>query len=149
MVRRIDEEDISKYISLNEMAIINPKLCKQLSIQVEIEQRDEEPIPHVHVYLDKTRDKRNCAYIRLDKPEYCTHHKEGKHLDRKQKKEFIQLMTQISRGNVIYDNYGNMIPANGYQSAVNIWSETYEDGDLSKFALDENGIIKTLDYSNL
>ena len=48
---------IGEFESLNEMAIINPKMCKQLSIQVEVEQRDEGPVPHVHVYLDKTRNK--------------------------------------------------------------------------------------------
>ena len=46
---------IGEFESLNEMAIINPKMCKQLSIQVEVEQRDEGPVPHVHVYLDKTK----------------------------------------------------------------------------------------------
>ena len=131
------------------MAIINPRLCKQLSIQVEIEQRDEGPIPHVHVYLDKTRNPKNCAFIRLDKPEYCKHHKDGKHLNKKQKQEFIELMNHTAKGIVIYNEEGSMFPANGYQSAVMIWSETYEDGDLSKFTLDETGIIITPDYSKL
>ena len=149
MITIKNEDNLNENISLVEMAIINPKMCKQLSIQVEVEQRDEGPVPHVHVYLDKTRNKKNCSFVRLDKPEYCTHHKDGKPLNRKQKTEFIELMNHIAKGAVIYDKDGNMLPANGYQSAVMIWSETYEDGDLSKFTLDENGLIVTPDYSNL
>lgn len=43
----------------------------------------------MHVYLDKHRDARNCSYIRLDKPEYSTHHgDECKKLNKKQKKIF-------------------------------------------------------------
>ena len=137
---------IGEFESLNEVTIINPKMCKQLSIQVEVEQRDEGHVPHVHVYLDKTRNKKNCAYIRLDVPEYCTHHKDGKHLSRKQKEEFIELMESMIRGAAIYDNDGNMLQANGYQNAVMIWSETWENGSLEKFKLDENGIIVTPNY---
>lgn len=144
MIRVINENE-----SLNEMAIINPKMCKQLSIQIEVEQRDEGHVPHVHVYLDKTRNKKNCAYIRLDKVGYCTHHKDGKHLDKDQKKQFLEVMNSVVRGSVIYDKDDNMIQANGYQTAVMIWANTWEDGNLSKFNLDENGVIVQLDYSTL
>ena len=72
MVKRIYNENQS----LKEMAIINPRLCNQLTIQVEIEQRDEGPIPHVHVYHDKTRNPKECSYIRLDKCAYSEHHKD-------------------------------------------------------------------------
>ena len=135
--------------SLLEMAIINPKVCKQLSIQVEIEQRDEGPIPHVHVYLDKTRNPKNCAFVRLDKCEYSDHHKNGKTLNKKQKAEFIELMESMSGSHVMEDKKGNLVRANGYQSAVLIWSETYEDEKLDKFNVDDNGIIQTIDYRNL
>lgn len=131
-----------------EMAIINPKMCKQLSIQVEVEQRDEGYVPHVHVYLDKTRNKKNCAYVRLDKPEYCTHHKDGKTLDKKQKEEFIKLMSSMTNL-FIEDNNGNHVKLNWYQNAVIIWSETYEDGNLSKFQLNDDGTIMSIDYSCL
>ena len=53
------------------MEIINPVLCKNSSIEIEVEQRNEVIIPHMHVYLDKTRDPKNCAYVRLDKAEYA------------------------------------------------------------------------------
>lgn len=74
---------ISENKHIVEIAIINPKMCKQLSIQVEIEQRDYGSIQHFHVYLDNTRNKKNCSYIRLDIPEYCCHHKDGKKLNKK------------------------------------------------------------------
>lgn len=48
------------------MSVINTQLCKQLSVQIEVEQGDEGRIPHMHIYLDKHRDARNCGYIRLD-----------------------------------------------------------------------------------
>jgi len=133
---------------LNEMAIINPRLCKQLSIQVEIEQRDEGPVPHVHVYLDKTRNPKNCAFVRLDKPEYCTHHKDGKKMNKQQKKEFIQLMGSPC-DNFLPDINGNPVKVNWYQNAVHIWSETYEDGSFKKFKTDFNGIPIPPDYSTL
>ena len=132
---------------LIEMAIINPKMCKNLSIQVEIEQRDEGPVPHFHVYLDNTRNKKNCAYVRIDEADYCTHHKDGKTLNKKQKKEFIDLMKSDS-GKFLADNNGNPVRATWYQIAVSIWVETYED-DYSKFNLDSRGIPVMPNYNNL
>ena len=46
---------------LNEMAIINPKMCKQLTIQVGVKQKDEGEIPHIHVYHGKTRNHKKCS----------------------------------------------------------------------------------------
>ena len=148
MITIKNEDNLNENISLVEMAIINPKMCKQLSIQVEVEQRDEGPVPHVHVYLDKTRNKKNCSFVRLDKSEYCTHHSDGKPLNRKQRKEFIQLMKSPSNL-FIPNNEGVPTPINWYQNAVIIWCETYEDGDLSKFNCDNKGIPVMPDYSNL
>lgn len=145
MVRRVYNENQS----LCEMAIINPKLCNQLTIQVEVEQRNEGPIPHVHVYHDKTRNPKNCSYIRLDKCAYSEHHKDNKPLTRKLKSQFIELMDTIYTGHFIVDNDGNPHLATGYQIAVQTWSETFEDGNLSKFELDEHGLIKQMDYSEL
>lgn len=145
MVKRVYSENQS----LKEMAIINPKLCNQLTIQVEIEQRDEGPIPHVHVYHNKTRNPKECSYVRLDKCAYSEHHIDNKPLPKKLKRQFVELMDNICRGQVIYDNNDNPHPATGYQAAVRIWSETFENDDLSKFELDENGLIKQMDYSNL
>lgn len=47
------------------MAIIDSMLCKKSSN--EVEQRDEGLVPHLHVYLDKTRNPKNCGYIQLGK----------------------------------------------------------------------------------
>lgn len=43
------------------MAIINSVLCKNSSIEIEVEQRNEGPIPHLHVYLDKTRNPKKLC----------------------------------------------------------------------------------------
>ena len=134
---------------LNEMAIINPKMCKQLTIQVEVEQRNEGEIPHVHVYHDKTRNPKKCSYIRLDTCEYSKHHSDNIPLPAKLKKQFVDLMNSNCRGYFIYDNKDKPHPATGYQAAVQIWAETFEDGSLDKFKLDDNGLIIQIDYSNL
>lgn len=136
---------------LYEMAIINPKLCKQSKIQVEVEQRNEGYIPHVHVFLDKTRNKKKCAYIQLNDAKYLSNHKSaylGKHKD-----EFINIMTSIWDG-YFYKNEitGEIRPANGYEAAVKIWVDTFEEGsiiDCGKFAIDENGNLIMPDYSLL
>ena len=145
IIKQIDEN----MEHLCEMAIINPKLCKQLTIQVEVEQRDEGSIPHIHVYHDKTRNPKNCSYIRLDKCEYSTHHKDNKLLPNNLKKQFITLMNTNCRGTVMYDNNNKPVPATGYQAAVLTWADTFEDGSLDKFDLDKNGLIIQIDYSNL
>ena len=134
---------------LIEMAIINPNMCNQMTIQIEVEQRDEGPIPHLHVYHNKERNPKECSYIRLDKCAYSTHHKDNLPLPKNLKKQFLKVMNSIYRGRVIYDNNDNVYPATGYQAAVMIWAETFENGSLDKFNLDENGLIKQIDYSNL
>lgn len=135
--------------SLCEMAIINPKVCKQLTIQVELEQRDEGEIPHLHVYHDKTRNPKKCSYVRLDKCAYSEHHKDNKPLPAKLKEQFIKLMKAPYPGHVLFDKKGKMHMASGYQVAVQIWADTFEDGELDKFELDENGLIVEIDYSKL
>lgn len=132
---------------LYEMAIINPRMCRNLTIQVEIEQRDEGPIPHVHVYHDKTRSKRKCSCVRLDEAKYTIHHKGEKPLPKKLKEQFIELMNAPT--NIFKDDKnGNPIRLNGHQSAVSIWQDTYGD-EYSHFEFDENGIPVTPDYSQL
>lgn len=130
------------------MALINPQLCKQLTIHVELEQENEGPIPHLHVYHDRTRNPKKCSYVRLDKPEYSPHHRDAPPLPRKLKNEFIKLM------NDTWGNYEVQTPSGpkfltGYQRAVDIWVETFEDGDYSKFNLDENGLPIVPDYTQL
>ena len=132
---------------LYEMAIINPRMCRNLTIQVELEQRDEGPIPHVHVYHDKTRNRRKCTCVRLDKAEYTEHHSSGEPLPRKLKEQFISLMTSPSN-EYSKNNKGKIVQLNGHQLAVKIWMDTYGD-NYSMFDFDEDGIPITPDYSKL
>lgn len=136
---------------IQAMAIINPQFCNTHTIQVEIEQRNEGQIPHIHVYHDHTRNPKKCSFIRLDIPKYSEHHKKGKNkpLDSKLKKEFIELMESTWGKYIIQESGGIYRPATGYEAAVMIWVDTYEEGDLSKFNTDENGDLIPLDYSNL
>ena len=129
------------------MSIINPQFCKNHSIQIELEQSDEGPIPHVHVYHDHTRNPKKCSYVRLDKAEYSEHHPVVK-LPRKAKREFIDCMKSSWGKQYILSIDGDVRVATGYEAAVNIWVDTYED-DYSKFNLDENGIPIMPDYENL
>ena len=124
---------------LVEMSIINPQMCKKSSIQIELEQKDEGPIPHIHVYLDKERNPKNCAYVRLDKAAYAPHHKDGKHLRGKQKEEFLQIMTSLWT-----KEYSS--PITGYQAAVELWIDTF--GETLPFMYDEQGFPIMPDYKN-
>lgn len=129
------------------MSIINPRMCKQLSIQVEVEQRDEGPIPHLHVYLDKTRNPKNCAYVRLDRAEYAPHH-DSTPLSRSQKREFLNLMnTVVPKAYTLSVVTGEERHATGYQNAVETWIETF--GDTVQFNYDDEGFLIMPDYSSL
>lgn len=133
---------------LVEMAIINPQLCKAKSMEIELEQRDEGPIPHLHVYLDTTRNPKNCAYVRLDKAEYAPHHKNGKRLTGKDKKNFIEMMTTVWNKEYIESIFTDEVrKATGYQAAVKIWIDTF--GETVPFEYDEEGFPKMPDYSSL
>lgn len=130
------------------MAIINPQLCKHKSVQVELEQRDEGPVPHLHVYLDKSRNPRDCAYVRLDKPEYATHHKNGKRLTGKYKDDFIEIMTSLWPKRLIQSvKTGDIKIATGYQASVETWIDTF--GNSSSFTYDDDGFPLMPDYSEL
>lgn len=132
------------------MATINPQLCKKYGIRVEIEQANEGPIPHMHVYLDPSRNPKNCAFIRLDKAEYSTHHKTPSlQLNRKQKEEFIEIMNSEWPKQAHFSPDGSVRVATGYEAAVDTWVDTWEDGDYSKFTLDEHGDPICPDYSVL
>ena len=133
---------------LVEMAIINPQLCKAKGMEIELEQRDEGPIPHLHVYLDTTRNPKNCAYVRLDKAEYAPHHKNGKRLTGKDKKNFIEMMTTVWNKEYIESIFTDEVrKATGYQAAVKIWIDTF--GETVPFEYDEEGFPKMPDYSSL
>ena len=129
------------------MAIINPSYNKQLSIQVEIEQRDEGPIPHLYVFLDKTRNKQKCAYIRLDRAEYLEGHNSAK-LTGKSLSEFISIMKAIwSKYYIQSEKTGEIRQATGYEAAVVIWKDTF--GETIKFSYDSDGFPIMPDYNNL
>ena len=132
------------------MATINPSLCKQLGIEVEVEQRNEGPIPHLHVYHDSTRDPRKCSYVRLDEGTYSNHHKKkSPKMPRKVKDAFICVMESRWERQVHISPSGNMRVATGYEGAVDTWVDTYENGDYSKFQLDMEVDPVMPDYSNL
>ena len=64
-LNELDEKGQLDEEYLTEMAIINPKLCRNSTIQVEIEQRNEGPIPHIHVYHDKTRNPKKMFICKI------------------------------------------------------------------------------------
>lgn len=144
---------MKRYIKTAEvivaMSTINPKFCKNNNIQVEVEQRDEGPIPHMHVYHDKTRDPKKCSYVRLDLPQYSTHHgEESLPLPKDVKEKFIKVMSSPWPGHYHECADGTVRVATGYEAAVDTWVDTYED-DYRKFQLDDNGDLIQLDYSVL
>ena len=132
----------SEYVEA--MAVINPKMSKQLTIRAEVVQGGEGEIPHIHVYHSPARNPRECSYIRLDKPEYSPHHKGFKNKPLT-KKQFIELMTALWDKEI--PGVGH-ISMTGYEGAVNIWVDTYED-DYSKFTIDTEGHIVMPDYTQL
>lgn len=142
MKRYLHDQD-----TIEAMSTINPQLCKKLQIQVEVEQLDEGPIPHVHVYHDSSRSKKKCSYIRLDKAEYMPNHNSIP-LTRKVKKQFLELMKSNWGCTQVLEN-GNVVTLTGYQRAVEIWCDTFEEGSYDKFELDDNGLPKMPDYSSL
>ena len=133
---------------IEAMAIINPRLCRELSIQVELEQSNEGPIPHLHVYLDKTRNPKRCAYIRLDEAGYSPHHESAK-MSKKNKKDFLKLMHAPNRSSTIYSIFDEdkFHVANGYETAVNTWIDTYP-GSEKYFRFDQEGFPVMPDYEN-
>lgn len=143
-MRQYSDEEVLEALEMSatEMAVVNPKLCNQLTIQVEVEQRDEGPTPHVHVYHDKTRNPKKCSYVRLDDASYCSFHGDAPKLPKELKKEFIQVMQSVYVRPVTSEK------RTGYEMAVNIWVDTYED-DFSKFQLDKDNKPIMPDYSKL
>jgi len=149
MKRYIHEvEQSSIFDTIEAMAQINPQLCEKLTIRVDVVQGGEGPIPHMHVYHDKTLNSKKCSYVRLDKAEYSTHHKDNVPLPSKLKKQFLKVMDTIWPKYIIETSTGYR-PATGYEAAVGTWVDTYEHGDYSKFNLDENGDLIPVDYSSL
>lgn len=131
------------------LALINPGLCKKLSIKVAIEQHDPEPtVSYLHVFLDNTWNLKKCTFVRLDKPEYVVE-KNVIRLSAKQKEELIYIMTsewQMQYIASIMDEHHTKT-ATGYEAAVQIWTETYEKKD--KIRYDKNGFPIMPDYTRL
>ena len=127
------------------MVIINPKLCKRLSIQVEIEQENKTPVPYFYIYHDKTINPKKCSYVRLDKADYAPHH-DRIYLTKTQKDEFIKVMTSV------WSMPRNKETLRGYDRAVDIWIDTFVDDEekaLKKFNSDSNGAYIMPDYKQL
>lgn len=137
------------------MATINPKLCRQRSIRVEVVQGGEGNKSHVHVYWNDGR----VSYISLTKPTYAEHHHDNKGvpLNQKTREEFVEIMSTI------WDKYAIELfvldedgeptkatyfeKATGYEAAVQVWVDTYgEDSDL-KYEKDGRPIMP--DYTKI
>ena len=131
------------------LALINPRLCKMLSIKVAIEQRDmETTIPYLHVFLDNMWNLKNCAFVRLDKPEYVLE-KNSIRLSIKQKEELIYILSSESKYHWITSivDKNNIKIATGYEVAVQIWTDTFEEND--KIQYDKKGFPVMPDYAML
>lgn len=138
-----------KYLhTVEAMSRINPQLLENLSIEVVMYDENEGQIPHVHVYHDKTKDKRNCSVVRLDKAEYSTHHGEPVKLNKQQKRQFVQVMSTVWPKHFVETSTG-VRPATGYEYCVTTWADAFEHGSYDKFKLDENGVPVMPDYEAL
>ena len=137
------------------MATINPKLCQQKSIRVEVVQGGEGNKSHVHVYWNDGQ----VSYISLTSPTYAEHHHDnmGVPLTRKTRKEFVEIMSAIwnkyaielyvldDNGNPTEDTYFER--STGYEAAVQIWVDTY--GDDPELKYEKNGRPIMPDYSKI
>lgn len=134
---------------IEAMAIINPELCRRVSVQVEIEQSREGPIPHVHVYLDKTRNPKKCAYIRLDKADYSPHHKSAS-MSKANRQDFMRVMEETDSDEIIrsFTNKESVKLASGYDVAVKTWIRSYP-GSEKFFKFDQDGFPIMPDYGRL
>lgn len=148
MQKYIIKDSFEDLESIDCMAIINPQMCRNSSIQIEVEQANEGPIPHLYVYLDKTRNPKNCSYVRLDAAEYSPHHKDGKRLKGKQKSEFIKILSSIWKDEFIRSIITDEIrEATGYERAVRTWIATF--GETIPFNYDNDGFPIMPDYTRL
>ena len=135
---------------INAMATINPKLNTQHQSLVFVAQRDEGPIPHLHVEFQNSKGQTVSSYISLQRAEYSTHHSDGVLLPKNIKEEFLKVMNTLWMKwrveELVYDSDGKfsgetqLVPATGYEAAVDIWLDTWEKDEekgKAKFAWDE------------
>ena len=130
------------------MATINPQLCKQKTIRVEVVQGNEGNKAHVHIYWNDGR----VSYVDLTAPIYAEHHKDtGFPLGRKQRKELAEIMSTVWPKYAIelhkLDNDGNptgetyFVRATGYEAAVQVWIDTHGEDKRFKFEKDGRPIM--------
>jgi hypothetical protein len=141
----LGEDNIEKFSSsddgdyITEMAKINPPLHKRIMdrigfIYVSVPQGDEGPIPHMHIYHDRSLDNKKCSFIRLDKAEYSPHHPMVP-LPDKLRSSFMEIMRSIWPNYSVEVN-GKMEVATGYEAAVDTWIETHGLADSIEFNRD-------------
>ncbi len=140
-------------------AKINPRLCKEYNIDIEIEQRLSEDeladfpvsIPHLKICLDVSATPKQYAYLRLDKPEYLPKTKSAD--IGKKKAAIIDVLSSPWQHYLIRSQHTNRArAATGYDAAVEIWIDTYSDNNkFSKgvFRFDDDGVAVMPDYSLL
>ena len=132
------------------IATINSQMCDQFGVYVEVEQGEQGPVPHVHVYWDRSRIPRRCSYVRLDMAEYSDYHKQpSKPLPKQVKKVFLDVTAKEWSGMYLETNDGTPVRGTGYQRAFQIWADTYESGSYDKFKLDERGLPVMPNYDKL
>ena len=93
-------------------------------------------------------DLKNCAFIRLDKPEYVPE-KNPIRLSTKQKEELIYILTSESKYHWTTSSVdkNNIKIATGYEAAVQVWTDTYEENN--KIQYDKNRFPVMPDYTRL
>lgn len=139
------------------MSTINPQMCKNNIIRIELIQSNEGPNPHVHVYSGGDKSGK-CSCVSLTKAEYAEHHSDYPPLTKKEKAEFIKIMSAIWSKQYIelyeLDDDGNPtdetypVRATGYEAAVQIWCDTYHNSERF-FKFDVEGRPIMPDYSQL
>lgn len=141
--------DVYNQEPIMAMATINPKLCEQKSIRLEVVQGGEGDKAHIHVYWNDGR----VSYVDLTAPIYAEHHhgKKGVPLNRKTRKEFIEIMSAVwnkyaielfkldADGEPTDETY--FTRATGYEAAVQLWIDTYDNDERFKFGKDGRPIM--------
>jgi len=146
---------MSIYDNIDGMYLINPQKQKNNKSFIFVDQQDEESIPHLHVYHDKSAVKSRCSYVRLDKAEYLLHKGNNIPLPNKIKNEMIELFNTTWDRYIVYENIFNKkgVQATGYEAAVSIWIDANEINELNgwaKFCLNKTNRKPVMpNYNNL
>jgi hypothetical protein len=136
-IEKFSSSDDDDYITV--MAKINPPLHRRILnrigfICVSVPQGEEGPIPHMHIYHDRSLNDKRCSFIRLDKAEYSPHHPIVP-LTNKLQSSFMEIMRSIWSNHHIRVNK-ELIEATGYEAAVDTWIETHGLADSIEFKRD-------------